>query len=178
MYASDLIECSGYNSEATSGKRWNWIIVQFNSKLSHSPREFWSLNRPSELFPLEPLDQTFVLLHQIVTGCGIPWGRGQGSLIQLRAVLGERHSWKSSTSKHSRTWYKECLTVLKEYRNSPPKHMLHVCTDDVNIMRTINIEVCAKYLLWKPRGNREVSEQGDRVSIIQVLEIYCTANCH
>lgn len=59
---------------------------------------------------LEQMGQAFVLLHQTVIECKIPWGRRWGSTILLKAIHWEGHSCKLSTGKPCLNWKNKCLS--------------------------------------------------------------------
>lgn len=65
-----------------------------NANPSSPPGSFQVWMPLQNYFQLKPMGQAFVLLHQTVTGCVIPWGRGQGSFLQLKAILRQGLSCK------------------------------------------------------------------------------------
>lgn len=64
-----------------------------NSQPIQSPREFSSVNAPTELLPIEA-NGPGLCAPTSVTGCVIPWGREQGSFLQLKAILRQGLSLK------------------------------------------------------------------------------------
>lgn len=94
------------------------------------------------------MGQAFVLLHQIVIEYGVPWGRGWGCFIQLRAILGEGHSCKLPTGTPSPSW-KKSISVLKGSPDSALQIPLHTFTVNVNITIPTKRKAWTKHLLWK-----------------------------